>query len=165
MLRWSAPNPDGFTLLETIFTLAIVGVVMAMAVPSLFAAYQRAQLTEARDLIIGSLREAQQTAAQKHGQCQIVLDSTAHRITSSDGCLPTGDRQLSKDITLGYNGIGDKINYGLRGNTTTNKSIFVGIKNTDRSQQLCISISAPLGIIRTGVVVYLEDHHRQCQKA
>jgi prepilin-type N-terminal cleavage/methylation domain-containing protein len=152
MSRFSVrkPSPSGFTLIETLVVLAIIGILSALAIPSFIAIYQKTQLTQSVDLVAGSLREAQFTAMRRRQNCDLTIDKRTQSIGTNQSCLATGDRVLPNSISLDYTGTTNKIQYGIRGNTTTNKSIMLGIKDVHKTPQKCITISAPLGIIRVG---------------
>lgn len=139
----------GFTLLESLIVVAVVGILMAMAIPSFIAAQQRAQLAQATDLVVASLQQAQREAIRRNQSCILTLDKTEDKILGQQGCLLAGDRQLPDAIDLDYTGASGEIQYGIRGNTTTNKSVILAIKDIPANTR-CLTISAPLGIIRLG---------------
>jgi prepilin-type N-terminal cleavage/methylation domain-containing protein len=149
MLRSNVSRDRGFTLIESLVVLAIVGILIALAIPSLIAAQNRAKLAQATDLAIASLQESQREAIRRNQSCTLTLDKINHKISSQQGCLSSGDRSLPAPITLNYTGTLQSIQYGIRGNTTTNKSIILAIKDSPNSTR-CLTVSAPLGIIRLG---------------
>jgi prepilin-type N-terminal cleavage/methylation domain-containing protein len=147
MQRSSVSKDLGFTLAESLIVLAIVGILVAIAVPTAIAALHRAKLAQATDMVVASLQEAQREAIRSNRTCKLTLDKAAGKILGQQGCLLSGDRILPTEIVLSYTG-DDNIDYGMRGNTTDNKSILLQVKNT--SNYRCLTISAPLGIIRLG---------------
>ena len=148
MLHSNASKDLGFTLTESLVVVAIVGMLAAMAMPSLIAAQNRARLAQATDLVVASLQQVQQEAIRRNQSCTLTLDKIDRKIAGSQGCLVTGDRTLSETIALDYTGAGT-IEYGIRGNTTTNKSIVLAIVGNPALNR-CLTVSAPLGIIRLG---------------
>jgi prepilin-type N-terminal cleavage/methylation domain-containing protein len=142
-------NNDGFTLVETLIVLVIVGILLAIATPSFLAMNNKAKLNDALNTVRGAMLEAQREAMRKSKNCTVTLNATTNKITSSDGCLVTGDRTLPQGIILAYNG-SDTINYGMRGNTTTNKTIRLSLADGS-GQTKCLAVSLPLGIIRLGI--------------
>ena len=66
-----------------------------------------------------------------------------------DGCLVTGYCTLPQGVSLAFNG-GSTINYGMRGNTTTNKTIRLALADGS-GETKCLAISMPIGVIRTGI--------------
>ncbi|WP_309745118.1 GspH/FimT family pseudopilin [Chamaesiphon sp. OTE_20_metabat_361] len=147
MQHSSVSRDLGFTLAESLIVLAIVGILVAIAIPSAIAALHRAKLAQATDMVVASLQEAQREAIRSNRTCTLTLDKAAGKILGQQGCLLSGDRTLPDEIKLDYTGTGD-IDYGMRGNTTDNKSILLQVKNT--ANYRCLTVSAPLGIIRPG---------------
>lgn len=149
MLHSNVSNQHGFTLLESLIVLAIVGILAAMAIPSLLAAQNRAKLSQSTDMVVASLQESQREAIRRNKSCVVTLDKVANKISGDGGCLLTGDRHLPDAIDLDYTGTTGDLRYGMRGNTTTNKSVFLKVKDSPAVSR-CLTVSAPLGIIRLG---------------
>ena len=149
MLHSNVSNQHGFTLLESLIVLAIVAILAAMAIPSLLAAQNRAKLSQSTDMVVASLQESQREAIRRNKSCIVTLDKVDNKILGDGGCLLTGDRNLPDAIDLDYTGTNGDLRYGMRGNTTTNKSIFLKVKDSPAVSR-CLTVSAPLGIIRLG---------------
>ena len=145
----SYKNTHGFTLIETVLIVAIIGIIAAFAAPSFLAMNNKAKLNDAVNTVKGALQEAQTEAIRKSKNCTLTLNTLANNITSNNGCLLTGDRTLPQGVTMAYNG-SNTINYGMRGNTTTNKTIRLSLSDGS-GQTKCLAVSLPLGIIRTGI--------------
>jgi prepilin-type N-terminal cleavage/methylation domain-containing protein len=158
MLRSNVSKDVGFTLAESLIVVAIVGILTAMAIPSMSAAINRAKLAQATDMVVASLQEAQREAIRRNRSCTLTLDKVAHKIVGQQGCLLSGDRVLPDEIDLSYTGAGN-IQYGIRGNTTTNQSVVLAIRNIPNAR--CLTVSAPLGIIRLGRYNFSD---RTCRK-
>ena len=127
MLHSNVSKALGFTLLESLAVISIVGILMAMGVPSLLAAQNRAQLAQATDTIVASLYQAQREAIRRNQSCKLTLEKTAGKVAGDRGCLLSGDRILPDAIALDYTGASQDIQYGIRGNTTTNKTVILAI--------------------------------------
>jgi prepilin-type N-terminal cleavage/methylation domain-containing protein len=149
MLHSNVSKNLGFTLLESLIVVTIIGILMAIAIPSFIAAHHRAQLAQATDLVVASLQQAQREAIRRNQSCTLTLDKIDRKILGQQGCLLSGDRILPDAIDLDYTGASGDIQYGIRGNTTTNKSVILAIRDTPANTR-CLTISAPLGIIRLG---------------
>jgi prepilin-type N-terminal cleavage/methylation domain-containing protein len=149
MLHSNVSKQHGFTLLESLIVLAIVGILAAMGIPSLLAAQNRAKLAQSTDIVVASLQESQREAIRRNQSCVVTLDKVNNKISGDDGCLLTGDRNLPDAIDLDYTGTNGELRYGMRGNITTNKSVFLKVKDSPAVSR-GLTVSAPLGIIRLG---------------
>jgi prepilin-type N-terminal cleavage/methylation domain-containing protein len=149
MLHSNVSKDLGLTLLESLIVVAIVGILMAMGIPSLIAAQQRAQLAQATDMVVASLQQAQREAIRRNQSCTLTLDKIDRKISGQQGCLLSGDRNLPNAIDLDYTGAAGTIEYGIRGNTTNNKSVILAVRDSPKITR-CLTVSAPLGIIRLG---------------
>ena len=69
----------GFTLLETLLALAIVGLVLAVAVPALVVT-PGAGLRAAAELVATGLRQARVTAVREQRPVALLLDVEAHAL-------------------------------------------------------------------------------------
>ncbi len=147
MPRSSVSKDVGFTLVESLIVVAIGGILVAMAIPSVSAAINRAKLAQATEMVVASLQEAQREAIRRNRGCTVTLNKIDRKIVGQQGCLLTGDRILPAEIDLSYTG-NSEIKYGIRGHTTNNKSVV--LKVADSPNYRCLTISAPLGIIRLG---------------
>jgi prepilin-type N-terminal cleavage/methylation domain-containing protein len=151
---------SGFNLLEMLVVVAILGTIAAIGIPSFLAMYQRQQLNTAVGVVVTALQEAQQRAIEQNNSCEVTFDAAHAKILAngSNHCLVTGDRSLPNGITLTHSG-GDTISYGFKGNTTSNRTIFLNIAHSPAPPK-CVVVSAPIGILRQGTY---DPAHKLCQ--
>jgi prepilin-type N-terminal cleavage/methylation domain-containing protein len=99
--RWipydSVRSPKGFTLLELIMTLIILGIILAMAVPS-FLQWRKnlAYRTTARE-VVAALREARSRAITDNQPHQVIFDSVNKQYRLADYTTWTS---LTPDVSL-----------------------------------------------------------------
>jgi type II secretory pathway pseudopilin PulG len=150
MWRFTVPKSEaGITAIELLIVIVIVGILSSISVPSFMAMLNRTKVNNAFTSIQGALKEAQREAMRKSQRCTVTLSATG--VSSTDGCLPTGDRTFDEGVVLSHNG-GATIRYGIRGNTTAMKTMTVYYTSNGEvmGTAKCLVISSPLGIVRTG---------------
>ena len=158
---------SGFTIIEIIVVLVVVGILAAVAVPNLLGLYNYYRAKNAFIQLKSSIKEAQRQAMRRGKICKIKPDKVAIDGSSRDritvvssldpgergkdytNCL-TSDRILPESIDLETNipGRTNKITFSHKGNTTTSGTIR--LSNISGSFDRCLVISNGLGIIRTG---------------
>jgi Tfp pilus assembly protein FimT len=141
------PSSLGFTLLENLTIVAIVGTMAASAAPSFLAFHQRQRLNQAADTLVNGLREAQLKAIERGSRCAIGLE--ANHLDDLHNCLVGGDRSWASDITLTSAGLDRSIEYGIKGNVVDNRTLILRLRQ-GRFTPRCLVISAPLGVLRQG---------------
>jgi prepilin-type N-terminal cleavage/methylation domain-containing protein len=157
---------QGFTLIEILVTVAIMGVMAAIAAPSFMTWLNNKKVDDVLAQVEGALKEAQSTAIRKNITCNVLVKSD--RITSvvSDqasaevpGCLPSGWRLVSNESRniriLGTGGSsGTIIKFSTKGTTLlTPTTQAVAVYRTDvpgSGTKKCLVVSSGIGIIRVG---------------
>jgi prepilin-type N-terminal cleavage/methylation domain-containing protein len=160
------PKTKGFTLIEILVSIAILGIIAAIATPSFLTWVNNKKIEDVTTNIEGTLKEAQSTAIRKNKTCNVWITSTTASTVQNDvprtpdpGCLPSGTRQIQGSNTnieiAGTGGSsGTMVTFSAVGtsNVTLNTQAFI-IYRTDAptiGQQKCLVISAGIGIIKTG---------------
>lgn len=161
-------NSDGFTLIEAVIILFIVGILSAISAPSFLGLLNRGKVNNAVAQVKGALQEAQVQAIRKSKKCTVTLKTTSNEVTGD--CLVTGDRTLPKGVTMATNidvdtavaGNPIQIKFGIRGNTkfpvvtgttspsSTTGKILLYQSNGSISNIKCVAISNGIGILRSG---------------
>jgi type II secretory pathway pseudopilin PulG len=153
LLPASSNENLGFTLLENLTILLILGIALAISTPSVLAMQQRQRLVMATDMLLMAMQEAQQTAIERSMVCSIKINTTA--IVDSNHCLRGGDVTLPSGVSMNSPGLDSSIEYGMKGNTVDNRTIRLNSNNAPDGR--CITISAPLGITRQGHYTKLDQ--------
>ncbi|PSB02917.1 pilus assembly FimT family protein [Merismopedia glauca] len=91
----------GFTLLEMLIIVLIIGIGFAIATPSFLSSMEKLRLEQAVVEVRSAFREAQRQAIRNGISCLITLNIEDNRLTSP--CLNIGDRTLSDKIKLATN--------------------------------------------------------------
>lgn len=144
---------QGFTLLEIIIILFIVGVLSAISAPSFLGLLNRGKVNNAVAQVQGALQETQREAIRKSKQCSVTLTTT----TVTGSCLVTGPRTLPDGVAMATNVIG-KMEFSFRGHTVftvagstaATGKIVLYKPDGSISDKKCVAISNGIGILRSG---------------
>lgn len=74
-------NQRGFTFIELIVVISIMGILMAFAAPSLVTWQEQAQLRQVTRDIFSGMRQARSMAITTNQEVNFVLDPAAHKFT------------------------------------------------------------------------------------
>jgi prepilin-type N-terminal cleavage/methylation domain-containing protein len=164
-------NVQGFTLIEMVVTIAVMGILAAIAAPSFSAWLNNKKVDDVAAQIEGAIREAQAQAIKESKPCTLSISKTDAQVTSDrPSCLPTGPRDLKKlgvkilsdnssGVSLGFANLGDPatatIQFSYKGtlsitNTGTGLITIYQGEGADNRKIRCIAIASGIGIIRTG---------------
>jgi prepilin-type N-terminal cleavage/methylation domain-containing protein len=162
-------DSQGFTLIEALVAIVVLGIFTAIAAPSFSAWLSNKKVDDVAAQIEGAIREAQAEAIKESKPCTLLISKTDAQITSDrPSCLPTGSRDLKQlgvkilsnnqsGISLGIANLGDpaQIKFSYRGTlsiTDTGTGLITIYQEAGGSSQKvrCIAIASGIGIIRTG---------------
>ena len=142
-------NSQGFTLIEMLVIVLIIGILSAIAAPSFLSLFNRNKVDDGLNQVRGALQECQREAIRKNKAYMVAVDTTNNKLTGS--CLVTGERILPVGVAIATNLSPSSITFSLRGNTTNSGKIVVSMSDGSSPKQGCLAISNGLGIMRTGV--------------
>jgi prepilin-type N-terminal cleavage/methylation domain-containing protein len=163
--HYSLPSTQrGFTLIEVITVVFMLGVLCALGVPSILESYAQKKLGHSLDQLQTSLELSQADAIKQGKKCQVYVPDgdrivakcntgLSGNITSNSiPNIPDGLAVIPLDsgITMSSNlsSTSKKITYSFRGSTDKNATII--LSSTDTSLQKCLVVSNGIGLIRTG---------------
>jgi prepilin-type N-terminal cleavage/methylation domain-containing protein len=146
---------SGFTLVELLMTLIIVGVISALTVPNFLGLMSRNRVNDAALQIEGALKEAQRQAMRRGRQCTINIDTTTKILSNppapTNGCLLNA-RNLNSSVQLNFNPNSGTLTFSGKGNiagNVANPVIVVSMPNrTD--QRKCAVLDGLFGVLRSG---------------
>lgn len=148
LLSNARKNSEGFTLIETLIIVVIVGILSAIAAPSFLGLFGRNKVDNALNQARGALQECQREAIRKSKSYTVTLNTTNKTVTGD--CLVTGSRNFNSGVNVQANETSFQFSY--RGTITLADAGTVVLSTLDDpNKKKCLVISAPLGIMRTGV--------------
>lgn len=152
MLHWFVfRSTVGFTQIELIVTVSIVGVLAAIAAPNLAPWFRQQQVNAALNQIDQALQETQAEAVKRNQLCSLSF-ARGTNPTLTGTCLVSGPRTLkgvvldhsrSKDIwVISFNSAGEN-----RSPSNDPGTLWLSAPNV---QSKCLVISIGIGLRRTG---------------
>jgi prepilin-type N-terminal cleavage/methylation domain-containing protein len=91
----------GFTLIETLIIVVIIGIGFAIATPSFLSAMEKFKLEQAVVEVRSTFREAQRQAIRTGTSCSVALNMGNNHLIAP--CLNNGDRSLPQQVKLATN--------------------------------------------------------------
>ncbi|MCG9893762.1 MAG: prepilin-type N-terminal cleavage/methylation domain-containing protein [Thermosynechococcaceae cyanobacterium MS004] len=162
-------SSQGFTLIETLIAVVVVGVIAAVAAPSLSAWLTNTKIKDTAIKIEGALKEAQSSAVKKGRSCTVMITAQKVSAVKFDAvtgvaspdreCMPTGERDFADQANVvglvgTGGGSGTTVTFSLRGTTPITQdtgAVLVRRTDSDSNQVIkCLVVSSGIGIIRTG---------------
>ena len=154
MLPWRVRKfNSGFTLIEMLATIIIIGIIAAIAAPNFLGLLNRNRVNEAARQVEGALREAQRQALRRGKQCSININETTKIISNptTNGCL-LNSRNLNNLIKLDSSRT--TITFSGKGNITIDGSnptpVLVVSMPNGTDLQRCVVLDNILASLRTG---------------
>jgi prepilin-type N-terminal cleavage/methylation domain-containing protein len=170
----------GFTLIETLVVIAVVGAIAAIAAPSFLSVMDSVKVDQTIAEIRGAFQETQRQAIRKSQLCSVsveiasVAPSGGNTGGSTDSnevlgnCLTSGDRKLPQGVDMATNILGNATadvavqfgslggaDFGLVGNNSItlqdpSGKIVALVPTRSNVKMKCIAISNTLGLTRVG---------------
>lgn len=142
----------GFTLLEMMIIMLIVGIISAISVPSFLGLLNRSRVNDAVSRLHGALQQAQREAIRKSRSCEVLIpEGVGPTVTATNGCFVTGDRKLPGVRIDNHDLTGTQtVPFSYRGTTGSGDLFTVLVGLPDSTPTRCLVVSRPLGLIRQG---------------
>jgi len=141
----------GFTLIETVVVMAIIGIVSAIAIPQMGTLMDRYRLNGAARLIWADLQNARMTAIKENRSIRAEFDFLAH--TYSFFRVETGETILTRNLNGEYPTIsayktnGGSITFTSTGETLNNVNASVITLGPSASKTIEIKETGRIAII------------------
>ena len=140
----------GFTLIEMLVIVTIVGILIAMDVPSFLALLNNNKIKNAVVRVESALKGVQRTAIKNSKDCIVTIPAGIDRQLTSN-CLDSSDWALAGiNITRPSSLATLTFDFKGRVNTPGNQGIIVLSLSDGSTSQKCVAISTGIGLIRSG---------------
>jgi len=152
MLLYNARDERGFSMFEIVIALLVVGVLIAIAIPSFAGMMSQNKVKDALNRVQGALKEAQREAISKGRNCTVTVPKSTNAspdVTLTSDCFMTGNRTLS-DVRINHNKATTNwvINFDFKGRTSANGTIAIYAPNITSNK--CVVMSQGIGLFRSG---------------
>jgi prepilin-type N-terminal cleavage/methylation domain-containing protein len=151
-VRLSNSKQQGFTLIEVLIVVVIIGILSAIATPSVLAHYAVTKLNNSLEILQSSLELSQAEAMKTSKSCTVnIPDGSGSELTTTCSAgLSNNTFELDDEITVSsdLSGTPKRVIYSFKGTTNADNTITLSSANT--SLQKCLVISPVVGLIRTG---------------
>ena len=144
---------QGFTLIEMIVTVIIVGILSAITAPSLIGLFDQMRVKDGLRQIESSLKEAQRQAMRHGSSCEVTLKTTDNTITGSPAQCLAGSKTIDDRLKFKGNDGGDEIEitFTRKGsNFSGAKTIAIFRDGSNNGIQKCVILAANLGGMKSG---------------
>lgn len=126
---WRLSPVSGFTLIEKMVIVAILGIVASISAPGVWGMLNRARLKQTVAEVRTALNETQREAIRGNKVCTVTLNFVDGKVTGS--CLKTGDRNLASEISIATNLTNDGSSplTSQKGRVIADSQIVQGVSN------------------------------------
>jgi prepilin-type N-terminal cleavage/methylation domain-containing protein len=165
MLQWFVHKSRGFTLIEMIVIVVVIGVLAAIAAPNLSQWLHQKQVDEALGKIDLALQETQSEAIKRNKSCELILARGVNPPLSGN-CL-LSNRTL-EGVTLNHSAHHNpwKITFNFKGENrepANDGTLWLTSPNNNNVRAKCLVISFGIGLRRAGKYDALSaDDEKKC---
>ena len=133
---------SGFTLIELMVVIGIVGILSAIAIPSYFQWLPRHRVGNAARTVMSTLEFARINAVKTNADVAVIFDWANERLTVDSGGTTLRTRQMPNDVDLQDIGLGSPVTFNGHGFSSDSGQVRV---ENSKNATLGRSINLTLG--------------------
>ena len=133
---------SGFTLIELMVVIGIVGILSAIAIPSYFQWLPRHRVGNAARTVMSTLEFARINAVKTNADVAVIFDWANERLTVDSGGTTLRTRQMPNDVDLQDIGLGSPVTFNGHGFSSDSGQVRV---ENSKNATLRRSINLTLG--------------------
>ena len=122
---------SGFTLLELMVVIGIVGILSAIAIPSYFQWLPRHRVGSAARTVMSTLEFARINAVKTNADVAVIFDWANERLTVDSGGTTLRTRQMPNDVHLQDMGLGSPVTFNGHGFSSDSGQVRVENNKND----------------------------------
>lgn len=122
---------SGFTLMEIMVVIGIVGILSAIAIPSYFQWLPRHQVGNAARTVMSTLEFARINAVKTNADVTVIFDWANERLTVDSGGTTLRTRQMPNDVDLQDINLGSPVTFNGHGFSSDSGQVRVENSKND----------------------------------
>ena len=155
-MRSTNRNPNGFTVLELVVVVTLIGLISGIALPNFFSNWEDERLNATTKITVAWLDDLRRKAIQNSVPCRATWDTTNSSISAQcdHETGPSGTLNLKTEINNSENlAVSLRTDdptvwiFTPRGTSTTDAEATITLTGS-REPGRCLRVTAPLGLIR-----------------
>lgn len=157
LMKWEKmKNKKGFTLVEVIVVMAVIGIMVTIAIPGISSWLPNYKLKSAARDVYSSLQKARMLAVKNNRNAAVIFDAANNKYDVCDDWVSTASPPcVGSLVTTDFNSLGYGIGYG-HGNATS--AVGTGFDNNITYPGDDV-VFTPSGLGNASGYVYLENRN------
>lgn len=142
----------GFTMLEMIIVIIMVGILVAIAAPKFYSIAMRYRIDESLNTVAADLRQAVSLAAREQKPVTIALESSTRYVVKDRATSPADTVRLRRDMQLGSDAGVRNISFSpatvtVYANGIISSALTVTLTSDSYARQVTLSVAGQVRVV------------------